>query len=81
MMNRFQKKLRQLEDQNRLRTLSLPHGIDLSSNDYLGMGSHPALRAAAIEALENGIDLGSGGSRLLRGHTQHHENLQTFAEQ
>jgi 8-amino-7-oxononanoate synthase len=78
-MNRFQRKLRQLEDQNRLRSLNLPNGIDLTSNDYLGLRSHPALRAAAIEALEGGMDLGAGGSRLLRGQAEAHKNLEEFA--
>ncbi|MCD8497432.1 MAG: 8-amino-7-oxononanoate synthase [Alphaproteobacteria bacterium] len=78
-MNLFLKKLAQLEDQNRLRSLKLPGGIDFSSNDYLGFRSHPSLKKAAIEALENGMDLGSGGSRLLRGHTEAHQNLEEFA--
>jgi 8-amino-7-oxononanoate synthase len=78
-MNRFQKKLQQLEGQNRLRSLKLPGGIDLTSNDYLGLKSHPALREAAIDALKGGIDLGAGGSRLLRGQTESHKNLEEFA--
>lgn len=78
-MNRFQQKLRQLELAGRYRALKLPGGIDLTSNDYLGLREHPKLRETAIEALENGIDLGSGGSRLLRGHTKHHAQLEEFA--
>ncbi len=78
-MNRFQEKLRRLEDQARLRTLNLPNGLDLTSNDYLGLRRHPALRRAAMEAIESGIDLGAGGSRLLRGHTDSHEKLESFA--
>jgi 8-amino-7-oxononanoate synthase len=78
-MNRFRKKLQQLEGQNRLRSLNLPGGIDLTSNDYLGLKAHPALRKAAIKALEDGMDLGAGGSRLLRGHTEAHKNLEEFA--
>lgn len=78
-MNRFPKKLAQLEAQNRLRSLKLPDGIDLSSNDSLGFARHPALRKAAIEALEQGLDLGAGGSRLLRGHTQAHADLEDYA--
>lgn len=78
-MHRLPKKLAQLKDQNRLRALKLPGGIDLSSNDYLGFRSHPALKDAAIAALENGMELGSGGSRLLRGHTKAHEDLEDYA--
>lgn len=78
-MNRFQKKLKELESENRLRSLNMPGGIDLTSNDYLSLRRHPALRQAAIEALENGIELGAGGSRLLRGNTPHHAALEAFA--
>lgn len=75
----FEETLHQLSDQNRLRTLKLPNGIDLTSNDYLGMAVHPELRKTAISALENGIDIGAAGSRLLRGHTKEHANLESFA--
>ncbi|MCC7304966.1 MAG: aminotransferase class I/II-fold pyridoxal phosphate-dependent enzyme [Alphaproteobacteria bacterium] len=77
--NRFEKKLEELKNKNRLRTLSLPGGIDLTSNDYLGFRNHPVLRQAAIEALEGDMDLGAGGSRLLRGNTQAHRDLEEFA--
>jgi 8-amino-7-oxononanoate synthase len=78
-MSRFEKTLDVLKNKDRLRTLKLPGGVDLSSNDYLGFRDHPVLKAAAIEALENGMALGSGGSRLLRGHTEAHQNLEGFA--
>ncbi|MGB4107861.1 MAG: 8-amino-7-oxononanoate synthase [Alphaproteobacteria bacterium] len=78
-MRKFKEKLRQLEDQNRLRNLNLPRGIDFTSNDYLGLRAHPELRRAAVAALENGLDLGAGGSRLLRGHTESHAELEEFA--
>lgn len=75
----FAQKLEAIKSKNRYRSLSLPGGIDLSSNDYLGLKEHPALRRAAIEALESGIALGSGGSRLLRGHCEEHAKLEDFA--
>lgn len=81
MMNRFQKKLRQLEENGRYRRLKQGGGIDLTSNDYLDFRNHPALRAAAIEAIESGIGLGSGGSRLLRGNHEAHESLESYAAQ
>ena len=77
----FENELKSLENQNRLRSLNLPNGIDLTSNDYLGMATHPELRKAAINALEDNIDIGAAGSRLLRGHTQHHKNLEDYAAQ
>ena len=51
------------------RQMRPPHGIDLVSNDYLGLAEHPYLvermRAALLQ-----LPAGSGGSRLLRGHHQ-----------
>lgn len=79
IMSLFQKRLESLKDKNRYRALSLPCGIDLTSNDYLGMAAHPALRTAAIEALEGGLEIGAAGSRLLRGHTPEHAALEAFA--
>jgi 8-amino-7-oxononanoate synthase len=49
------------------RTLRPPSGVDLSSNDYLGLSTHPRLTQAMADAvLRDGV--GSTGSRLLRGH-------------
>ena len=78
-MKSFAPDLDRLKAMGRYRSLKLPAGIDLSSNDYLGLSSHPALRQAAIEALEAGIEIGASGSRLLRGHRQAHEELESFA--
>ncbi|MBL8615669.1 MAG: aminotransferase class I/II-fold pyridoxal phosphate-dependent enzyme [Deltaproteobacteria bacterium] len=49
------------------RHLSGPQGVDLTSNDCLGLSKHPAVAAAAAAALQR-EGLGSGGSRLLGGH-------------
>lgn len=50
-----------------LRVPSLPEGIDVCSNDYLGFASDPALARAVSEAvLRHGV--GAGAARLLRGH-------------
>ncbi|MCB1563008.1 MAG: 8-amino-7-oxononanoate synthase [Alphaproteobacteria bacterium] len=78
-MVEFSKKLARLKADNRLRSLRLPCGIDLTSNDYLGLKDHPRLRTAAISALEKGVEIGAGGSRLLRGHTEEHAALEDSA--
>lgn len=49
------------------RTLRAPTGIDLSSNDYLGLAEHPAVRDALRAALDAGAPTGASGSRLLSG--------------
>jgi 8-amino-7-oxononanoate synthase len=40
--------------------------LNFSSNDYLGLASHPALREAAVRAIER-YGVGSGASRLVCG--------------
>ncbi len=44
-----------------------PAGIDLSSNDYLNLSTHPRPRDAAHRRAPCAKDAGSTGSRLLRG--------------
>jgi predicted pyridoxal phosphate-dependent acyltransferase len=47
----------------------------LASNSYLGLTTHPKLKAAAIEAIER-FGTGSGGSRLTTGNYALHEELE-----
>lgn len=49
--------------------------IDFSSNDYLGLAGHPALIAAAHEALTN-FGAGSGAARLMSGDLAVHHELE-----
>jgi len=48
------------------RALCPPTGIDLCSNDYLGLSQHPLLKSRMAAAVEQ-EGTGSTGSRLLRG--------------
>ncbi|MGH9417670.1 MAG: biotin synthase BioB [Terriglobales bacterium] len=59
-----------LEGRDRRRALRPAAGLreDFCSNDYLGLRRHAAIRAALTEALAAGLELGSGGSRLVRGN-------------
>lgn len=59
--------LAELEKHNLRRRLLAPHGVDLSSNDYLGLATHPEVRAAMVQALQEGLPTGAAGSRLLSG--------------
>jgi 8-amino-7-oxononanoate synthase len=58
-----------------LRHLRLPGGIDLVSNDYLGLADHPRIRERVGEALL-AWGVGAGGSRLLRGHREVFDRLE-----
>ena len=64
---RVRARLANLGSKGLLRTLTPPRGIDLSSNDYLGLGAHPRLVQRFAEAVGR-EGCGSTGSRLLRGH-------------
>ena len=63
---RVRSRILELERAGLRRTLQPPSGIDLSSNDYLGLSNHPRLKQCMADAvLEEGC--GSTASRLLRG--------------
>ncbi len=48
--------------------------LSFSSNDYLGLASHPALAAALAEGASR-YGAGAGSSALVTGHTEVHEAL------
>lgn len=49
--------------------------INFASNDYLGLANHPAVKAAALTAVER-FGVGSGASRLLCGSLAPHRALE-----
>jgi len=49
--------------------------LNFSSNDYLGLASHYALRDAIVETL-NQHGVGAGAAHLITGHTELHERLE-----
>lgn len=75
----FKKKLSELKDKNNYRELKYVEGIDFSSNDYLGLSNHPRIKEAVIKALQDGLSIGSGGSRLLTGNKKEIQTLEEFA--
>jgi len=74
-----QRDLDRLEANGRLRSLTPERGIDFASNDYLGLAASGPLVSAARAALDRGVAVGSGGSRLLRGNRAEHEALEAEA--
>ncbi len=75
----LQDQLKTLSQRDQFRDLQPIAGIDFSSNDYLGLSQHSGIRAQLITALEGGLPLGAGGSRLLRGNHPAHEALEAYA--
>lgn len=85
LMNLISAELNELENLNLLRRLEIPHGIDFSSNDYLGYSQNTVIQQQLLRFLENqlsrGGKLGSTGSRLISGHSAHLEETETFLAQ
>lgn len=78
---RGQNELEALRGQAQLRSLEHVHGVDLCSNDYLGLAHDPRLKKAIEEAVTNASAVASTGSRLLSGNSLEWENLESeFAE-
>jgi len=56
-------------------TVNGKHLVLMCSNDYLGLAGHPALRAAAADAMAR-YGFGAGASRLVSGSSMAHEELE-----
>jgi len=80
--------LNELKEQGLFRTFRILEGpqgararidgravINLSSNNYLGLNTHPKLRAAAVRAIEE-LGVGSGAVRTIIGTMAIHEELE-----
>ena len=62
--------LSELESRAELRHLETISGIDLSSNDYLGLAIFPRMKQAILEGVSRAPRIASTGSRLLSGHDE-----------
>lgn len=73
--------LARLESKSERRSLCRVAGVNLCSNDYLGLSQNEELRAAIVEAVRRALHIGATGSRLLSGHFAAWEALESeFAE-
>lgn len=79
MSGTHERALDALLKRGRLRALEPRRGLDFASNDYLGLADSSAMRDAVMAAIDRGVPLGSGGSRLLRGNHSEHEALEAEA--
>ena len=65
LADRWTRTLTELQSQGCYRQLIAPTGVDLCSNDYLGLSTDPRLRLAVTHALDQEDAICSTGSRLL----------------
>jgi len=79
MPSNHERALDALLRRGRLRSLDAPRGLDFTSNDYLGLAQSQVLADAVADALDRGVPVGAGGSRLLRGNHPEHEALEAEA--
>ena len=85
-LNRRLAELREQQLYRELRRVDSPQGRDIcvdgqslrnfSSNDYLGLANEPALKEAAIRAIER-YGAGAGAARLISGSLAPHHELET----
>jgi 8-amino-7-oxononanoate synthase len=68
LLAELQAGLRELESRSQRRTLVEIAGVNLCSNDYLGLADNPSLKQSVIEAVARAARIGGTGSRLLSGH-------------
>ena len=76
MLERMAAALSALRAANQFRDLSNSSGIPLSSNDYLGLATHPRLKEVIARAAAEDGCVSSTGSRLLSGNHPRWEELE-----
>ena len=69
--------LQRLGAKSQHRGLLCVAGVNLCSNDYLGLSRNPALREEIAEAVRRAEHVGGTGSRLLSGHFKEWEDLES----
>src|ERR1700726_3274334 len=67
LLAELQAGLRELESRSQRRTLVEINGVNLCSNDYLGLSDNPTLKQTVVEAVVKATRVGGTGSRLLSG--------------
>jgi len=78
---RLQAELSDLEMRAQLRTLEFNTGVNLCSNDYLGLATDARLKAELLDGVNQTWQMGATGSRLLSGNSREWEQLEEeFAE-
>jgi 8-amino-7-oxononanoate synthase len=79
MDRRIAREIESLREQTQFRSLEIldgASGLNLCSNDYLGLSSDPRLKRAVVEAIARAERVGSTGSRLLSGNAREWEEIE-----
>ena len=74
-LGRYRKQRTRLGEQGVNIVVDGQQRLSFCSNDYLGLASHPALKKAFIEAVEQ-EGVGAGAAHLLTGHSHYHQDLE-----
>ena len=78
---RMAQELDDLRARSQFRTLERPGGVNLTSNDYLGLAADPRMKRALVQAVANTGSVASTGSRLLSGNAPEWAEVESeFAE-
>jgi 8-amino-7-oxononanoate synthase len=77
LQRELQNGLHHLARRSQSRSLAETAGVNLCSNDYLGLAEHPALKEAVLEAVGEASRMSGTGSRLLSGHAAVWEELES----
>jgi 8-amino-7-oxononanoate synthase len=77
LSRRIDAELAALAERDQFRRLGAINGVNLCSNDYLGLATDPRLREALASALAEGVAVCSTGSRLLSGNAEIWEQLES----
>jgi len=76
LMSELDAGLLKLEERSQRRSLTELQGVNLCSNDYLGLSESAELKEAVIAAASEAARCGSTGSRLLSGNARVWEELE-----
>lgn len=77
LRERIDSDLRALHESSQLRSLDLPRGLDLCSNDYLALAGDSRLKQALLAAVSAAPRVASTGSRLLSGNSRDWEEIES----
>ena len=68
LVKELERDLAELRARDQLRSFAQIAGVNLCSNDYLGLAQDSRLKESVLEAVAGSVRVGGTGSRLLSGH-------------